>query len=63
MLESKNTRGSKLGFWKGRLIYGFDDGEGVKEGMEGDKGVQRRRRQRRKIGRRRKREEEGMSRL
>ena len=60
MLESKNTRGSKLGFWKGRLIYGFDDGEGVKEGMEGDKGVQRRRRQRRKIGRR-KREEEGMS--
>ena len=45
------------------MIYGFDDGEGVKEGMEGDKGVQRRRRQRRKIGRRRKREEEGMSRL
>ena len=45
------------------MIYGFDDGERVKEGMEGDKGVQRRRRPRRKIGRRRKREEESMSRL
>ena len=44
------------------MIYGCDDGEGIKEGME-VKGFQRRRRQRRGRGRRRKKEEESMSRL